>query len=98
MPDSTPTGIVRMEGDLYRGMTDSGKPMWVRVTSALFCLFALFLPGIFLMSFTAYVAVTEYAGNPFWTVVGFLALFLMASLLAAAGFIGIKAQFSRKRA
>ena len=97
-PDNTPMGIIGMEGNLYRGITSPtrNRPMWVRAVSVFLCFFALFLPGLCMLAFGVYVALTSYKEDGLWALLGFLVLLLLGLLPTLAGLAGIKAQFGTR--
>ena len=51
--DNTPTGLLNMQGDMLRGMTDNSKErsLFVRILTIFFSLVILLIPGLLLAWF-----------------------------------------------
>jgi hypothetical protein len=83
--DNTPTGRVGMLGEFFRGVSDTrDKSKWVKLTSIIFCLVFLILPGVFAL-FISFVGYQENGLlNVIVPIVGGL-------IFVLAGVVGIKA-------
>jgi hypothetical protein len=93
--DSTPMGIIGMEGQMYRGIAENkkGRPSWVRVCAILFSFFLLLLPGILFLSIVIFSYSTGFKdGVANIIVAGFFGL-----LLSGAGVTGIISNLKRPK-
>ncbi len=76
--DSTPMGIINMEGNFYRGLANSnvGKPVWIRVCAILFSLYIL-VPGLGALCAAIFSFFYSYKENyPPMIITGLVALFV----------------------
>lgn len=99
--DSTPMGIIGMEGDVFRGITDTTrhKSLFVRIVSIFFCLFLMVLPGLFGLGLFAFTLLPLFASYTTieYIIWGFVFLFMcsMMVVLVIAGLKGIWANFKK---
>ena len=97
MVDNTPTGIIGMEGDLYRGVTSNKrqKSNLMRLSSFIFSLFILFIPGIALL----YIGIIAFISNnsDYLSKITTLYPTLLGIVFTGAGIVGMASNIRKKR-